>query len=80
MDNVTDQPDAARLLELVREMPADSTVEAARDVDAEQWLARWLERPQPALGGRAAREFVNSPEGVEMVARLLGSAVSGSYQ
>ena len=39
-----------------------------------------IERPQPALGGRKPADLIDTPTGVEVVARLLGSIESGAYQ
>jgi uncharacterized protein (DUF2384 family) len=52
----------------------------AKGFDAAKWLGRWLEQPQPALGGRKAADLIDTPTGVEVVARLLGSIESGAYQ
>ena len=69
-----------RLLGLARGIVADSTAEAAKDFDAARWLGRWIERPQPALGGRKPADLIATPTGLEMVARLLGAIESGAYQ
>ena len=61
-------------------MLADSTAQEARDVDAERWLAGWLERPHRALGGQRPCELLGTPEGLDAVVRLLGAQASGSYQ
>ncbi|MDH5540593.1 MAG: MbcA/ParS/Xre antitoxin family protein, partial [Rhizobacter sp.] len=37
-------------------------------------------RPQPSLGGRRPAELIDTPTGIEVVSRLLGSIESGSYQ
>jgi putative toxin-antitoxin system antitoxin component (TIGR02293 family) len=69
-----------RLLGLAKGIVADSTAEAAKDFDAARWLGRWIERPQPALGGRKPADLIATPTGLEMVARLLGAIESGAYQ
>jgi putative toxin-antitoxin system antitoxin component (TIGR02293 family) len=69
-----------RLLGIAEEIVANSTAENARDFDAAKWLGIWIERPQPALGGRKPADLLDTPTGVEVVARLLGSLESGAYQ
>ncbi len=69
-----------RLLGIAQEMAANSTSEAAKGFDAARWLGQWLEHPQPALGGRKPAEFVDTPSGVQIVARVLGAIESGAYQ
>ena len=69
-----------RLIGLAKGIVADSTADAAKDFDAARWLGRWIERPQPALGGRKPADLIATPTGLEMVARLLGAIESGAYQ
>jgi putative toxin-antitoxin system antitoxin component (TIGR02293 family) len=69
-----------RLLGLAQDIVTDSTAEDAQGFDAARWLGQWIERPQPALGGRRPAELLDTPTGVEVVARLLGSIRSGAFQ
>jgi putative toxin-antitoxin system antitoxin component (TIGR02293 family) len=69
-----------RLLGIAQEIVRDSTAREAQDFDAAKWLGRWIERAQPALGGRKPSELLDTPTGVEVVARLLGSIRSGAFQ
>jgi putative toxin-antitoxin system antitoxin component (TIGR02293 family) len=69
-----------KLLGIAQEMVANSTATEARGFDAAKWLGRWIERPQPSLGGRKPADLLDTPTGVEVVARLLGSIESGAYQ
>lgn len=69
-----------RLLGIARDMVASSTADEARDFDAAKWLGRWIDIPQPSLGGRKPAELLDTPTGVEIVARLLGAIESGAYQ
>ncbi len=69
-----------RLLGMARALVANSTAVAAADFDAAKWLGRWLEIPQPSLGGRRPAELLDTPTGVEIVGRLLGAIESGAYQ
>jgi hypothetical protein len=59
---------------------ANSTAPEAKGFDAEKWLARWIETPQPALGGRKPSELLDTPQCAEAVLRLLGAIESGAYQ
>ena len=69
-----------RLLGIAQEIVANSTAAEAKKFDAARWLGKWIERPQPALGGRKPADLIDTPTGVELVARLLGSIESGAYQ
>lgn len=70
----------AQLIAKAQEMARDSTAEAAESFDAAKWLGCWIERPQPALGGRAPAELIATPTGAKLVLRLLGAVQSGTYQ
>lgn len=70
----------ARLIGIAQDIVANSTAPQARDFDPAQWLGRWLERSQPSLGGRTPAELIDTPTGVEVVARLLGAIESGAFQ
>lgn len=69
-----------RLLGIAEGIIANSTAEAAAGFDAAKWLGAWIERPQPALGGRKPADLLDTPTGFEVVAKLLGSLESGAYQ
>ena len=68
-----------RLLGIAREMAENSDAPEARGFDTAKWLGQWIERPQPALGGRKPAELLDTPTGVETVCKLLGAIESGSY-
>lgn len=70
----------ARLLGIANGIVSNSTAAEARDFDAAKWLGRWLETPQPALGGRRPGDLIDTPTGFQVVARLLGAIESGAYQ
>lgn len=70
----------ARLLGIARSIVANSTAAEARDFDSAAWLGQWLDREQPALGGRKPGDLIDTPTGVDVVARLLGALESGAYQ
>ncbi len=69
-----------KLLGIAQGIVANSTAPEARGFDTGKWLGRWIELPQPALGGRPPADFLDTPSGAELVARLLGSIESGAYQ
>lgn len=70
----------AKLLGIANEIVENSTAAEAKDFDTAKWLGQWLERPQPALGGRTPGELIDTPTGLEVVAKLLGAIQSGAYQ
>jgi len=70
----------ARLIGIAHRIVASSTAPEARDFDAAKWLGQWIERPQPALAGRRPADLIDTPTGLAVVARLLGSIESGAYQ
>ena len=69
-----------RLLGIAQTIVANSTAPEAKNFDSAKWLGQWLERPQPALGGRKPADLIDTPTGLNVVARLLGSIESGAYQ
>ena len=69
-----------KLLGIAQDIVSNSKSPDAESFDAAQWLGRWIERPQPALAGRRPSEMLDTPTGVDVVARLLGSLESGAYQ
>ena len=68
-----------RLLGIAESMVENSTAKEARQFDAGKWLGQWIERPQPALGGKKPADLLDTPTGVEVVARVLGAMESGAY-
>lgn len=68
-----------KLLGLAQDIVNESTAEGAAAFDAVKWLGQWIERPQPALGGRKPADLLDTPTGVDIVARLLGALQSGAY-
>lgn len=68
------------LLGIAQAIVSESTDEKAAEFDVAKWLGRWIENPQPALGGRKPADLLDTPTGIDVVARLLGSLQSGAYQ
>jgi putative toxin-antitoxin system antitoxin component (TIGR02293 family) len=70
----------ARLLAIAKGIVENSKAAQAKNFDAAKWLGRWIERPQPALGGRKPADLIGTPTGLDMVTRVLGAIESGAYQ
>lgn len=68
-----------KLIAIAQEIVENSTSPQARGFDAARWLGRWIEEPQPALGGRKPADLLDTPTGFEVVARTLGALESGAY-
>lgn len=72
------------LLELINRvedmLAAEPDNAEAQGFDVEAWVGRWIRRPQPALGGLAPAELLDTPSGRESVMRVLGAIQSGAYQ
>ncbi|MDP3230746.1 MAG: DUF2384 domain-containing protein [Acidovorax sp.] len=47
--------------------------------DAAAWVGDWLERPQPALGGKTPSSFMDTAEGQQLVMQVLAQAQAGAY-
>ena len=69
-----------KLLGMAQDIVSDSTAKQAKGFDSVKWLGLWIEQPQPSLGGLKPADLLDTPTGVEMVARALGSIQSGAYQ
>jgi putative toxin-antitoxin system antitoxin component (TIGR02293 family) len=69
-----------KLLGIAKGIVDSSTSDQAREFDSAKWLGQWLERPQAALGGEKPADLIDTPTGIDVVARLLGSIASGAYQ
>lgn len=72
------------LMELINKvedmLAAERDNPAAAGFDIEKWVGTWIERPQPALGGLAPAELMDTPTGRESVMKVLGAIQSGAYQ
>jgi uncharacterized protein (DUF2384 family) len=67
----------AKMIGQVQTMVAESG--NPEGFDAAQWLASWLERSVPALGGRCPGEYMDTAEGRELLSQLLAMSQSGAY-
>lgn len=70
----------AKLIAKANDIVANSTAAEARNFDVAKWLGKWLEIPQPALGGRKPSDLLDTPTGLDVVLKLLGAIESGAYQ
>ena len=69
-----------KLLAIAQSIVQNGDAVQAKNFDSAKWLGQWIERPQPALGGRRPAELLDTPTGADLVARLLGAIESGAYQ
>jgi putative toxin-antitoxin system antitoxin component (TIGR02293 family) len=67
----------ARLVGQVAQMVRESG--ELKGFDAPRWVAAWLERPLPALGGARPGELMDTAEGREIVSGLVAQLQSGAY-
>jgi putative toxin-antitoxin system antitoxin component (TIGR02293 family) len=47
--------------------------------DAAAWVARWMEKAVPALGGMKPAELMDTAEGQQLVANVLSRSQTGAY-
>lgn len=67
----------ARLVGQVDQMVKESGNPAG--FDAAKWVAAWLDRPQPALGGKRPAELMDTADGRSIVSDLIARMQSGAY-
>lgn len=68
-----------KLLAQAQRMVDNSTSDQAEGFDAAHWLGKWLEVPQPALGGLRPADLLDTETGTQMVHQVLGAMESGAY-
>lgn len=47
--------------------------------DAAKWVASWLKKPSPALGGEKPSAYLDTVSGQEMISDLLAKIQTGAY-
>lgn len=47
--------------------------------DAAKWVATWLDRPHPALGGKRPAQLMDTSDGRSLVSDLIARIQSGAY-
>ena len=67
----------ARLVGQVQKLVAESG--NPQGFDAARWTAAWLGEPNPALGGRAPGEFMDTADGRTLVSGLVAKMQSAAY-
>jgi putative toxin-antitoxin system antitoxin component (TIGR02293 family) len=67
----------ARLVGQVQAMVEESG--SPDDFDAATWVAQWLDKPLPAIGGRRPAELMDTPEGQRLVSDLVARLQTGAY-
>lgn len=50
-----------------------------QDFNAAKWVAAWLDRPHPALGGKRPAELMDTADGRSIVSDLVARMQSGAY-
>lgn len=51
----------------------------AKDFNVAWWIADWLQKPQPALGGKKPEDLLDAADGRRIVRRLLMAIATGVY-
>jgi putative toxin-antitoxin system antitoxin component (TIGR02293 family) len=46
---------------------------------AAEWVARWLDRPLPAIGGQKPAELMDTSEGQALISNILACMQAGTY-
>ncbi|WP_081074802.1 antitoxin Xre/MbcA/ParS toxin-binding domain-containing protein [Burkholderia cepacia] len=47
--------------------------------DVRSWLRDWLFSSVPALNGRRPVDYLDTPENIDLISRMLASAQTGAY-
>ena len=76
-DEAVHENSFADLVHRVEKMVAESG--NPEEFDAGQWLAEWMERSVPALGGKRPAEYMATAQGRALVSQLLAMTQSGAY-
>jgi putative toxin-antitoxin system antitoxin component (TIGR02293 family) len=80
---VLNQDESERVLGIARLVgQVDSMVRESGNPEsfsAAKWVAKWLDRPQPALGGKRPAELMDTADGRGIVSDLIARMQSGAY-
>lgn len=68
-----------RLIGLVEDIVAAVGNDDAKEFDAGQWVAHWLQQPMLALGNKPPSEYMDTIEGQQQVLLLLKQNLNGAY-
>jgi len=69
-----------RLFSLAQEIVEDCGVGHADLFDVREWLGRWIQTPQPYLGGLKPADILDTPTGFALSTKLLGALSSSADQ
>lgn len=69
-----------RLVGLAQNIVEDCGAEEAEPFDVGEWLGRWIQTPQPSLGGLKPADILDTPTGFALSTKLLGALSSNAYQ
>lgn len=47
--------------------------------NAAEWVARWIDRPLPALGGQKPAELMDTSDGQALASNIIASMQRGAY-
>ena len=47
--------------------------------NAAEWVARWIDRPTPALGGKTPNDFLETADGQALIENVISRMQSGAY-
>lgn len=67
----------AGLISQVRTMVSESGNPGG--FNAAEWVARWIDRPLPALGGQRPAELMETSDGQALVSSIVARMQSGAY-
>ena len=67
----------ARLIGQVQTMVSESG--NPEGFNAAEWVARWIDRPLPALGGQRPAELMETPDGQALVSNIVARMQTGAY-
>ena len=80
---VLNQDESERVLGIARLIQQVDTIVResgnAERFDGAKWVARWLDRPHPALDGRRPAELMDTADGRSLVSDLVGQMQSAAY-
>jgi hypothetical protein len=77
MSNPTEPPGMTSLISQVQTMIEES----GRPVgfNAAEWVARWIDRPLPALGGQKPADLMGTAKGRALVSTIVARMQNGAY-
>lgn len=77
MSNPILPPGIANLISQVQTMIKESG--RPQGFNAAEWVAQWIDRPLPALGGQRPAELMGTAEGRALVSEIVARMQTGAY-